>query len=475
MMGNSLRNPLILLTVFLLSSIPRSLPAQTGLIQQYSDETSRIIEAVRERGRQYEKLVELCDGIGPRLSGSPQDRAAREWAVATMLADGLQNVRQEPVQVPHWVRGPEDARLLLPSRRRLAITALGLSVGTSADGLEADVVVVSSFENLEALTDREVEGKIVLFNYPMRRTSRSMAGYSEAVAYRSGGPSAAARKGAVACLVRSVGTGPAGNLHTGMTSYEEGVEKIPAAALTIADAGTLARLYERGDQVRIRIMLGARTLADTEGGNVIGEIVGREKPDEFVVIGGHLDSWDLGTGAHDDAAGCIEAMEAARILLELDLRPRRTIRVVLFASEELGSLSGGNGYVRTHLSEAGRHVAAIESDGGAGPLIGFSAGGTTEEGYDIIRQILTLLEPAGTDELRAGGGGGPDIGPLGGEGVPVLGLWADTTLYFDYHHSEEDVVDNVDPALLADGTAAMAVMAFILADMERPLPRSRGR
>lgn len=219
--------------------------------------------------------------------------------------------------------------------------------------------------------------------------------------------------------------------------------------------------------------LTVRTLPDVEGANVVGEITGRERPDEVVVIGGHLDSWDLGTGAHDDGAGCVEAMEAARILLQMGLRPRRTIRVVLFASEEIGGLQGGVGYLRAHSSEVGKHVAAIESDSGAGPLIGFSAGGTTEEGYDVLREVLQLLEPLGAGELRAGGGGGADIGPLGSEGVPVLGLWPDTGLYFDYHHSEEDVVENVDPRLLADGTAAMAVMAFILADMEKPLPRIR--
>ncbi len=453
---------------------PLPLTAQSDIAVHYRSDARRILTAVREQGRQWDKLVALCDGIGPRLSGSAGDRASREWALETMRSDGLENVRSEPVLVPHWIRGDEEASLIRPARRPLGLTTLGGSIGTPPGGLEADVVMVTSFDELEALPDAEVRGRIVLFNVPMRRTDRSMAGYGEAVAYRSGGPAAAARKGAVACLVRSVGTGPAANLHTGVMQYVDGVPPIPAAALTMADAGALARLCDAGRRVRVRLRLGARTMPHVNGANVIGELVGRERPDEVVVIGGHLDSWDLGTGAHDDAAGCIQAMEAARLLLALDLRPRRTIRVVLFAAEEMGELNGGNGYARRHAGQVHDHVAAIESDAGAGPLIGFSAGGTTESGYAVLRSILSLLEPIGATELRIGGGG-PDIGPLGTEGVPVLALWPDVSRYFDYHHSAEDVVENIDPVLLADGTAAMAVMAYILADIQTPLPRAEGR
>ncbi len=458
----------------LLAAAPIRAGAQGDIASRYADDARRIIRAVREQGRQWEKLVALCDGIGPRLSGSDGDAAARAWAEATMRADGLENVHQEPVMVPHWVRGEEEAWLVLPAHRPLRLTALGGSIGTPPGGLEADVITVTSFEELEAVPAAQVRGKIVLFNVPMRRTDRSMAGYSEAVAYRGGGPSAAARKGAVACLVRSVGTGAAANPHTGVTQYAEDAPPIPAAALTMADAGAVARLCAAGERVRIRLRIEARTLPHTVGGNVIGELVGRESPEEVVVIGGHLDSWDLGTGAHDDAAGCIQAMEAVRVLAGLGLRPRRTIRVVLFAAEEMGELNGGNGYAGRHAGEVPRHVAAIESDAGAGPLIGFTAGGTTEDGYALIRAVLSLLEPLGATELRTGGSG-PDIGPLVARGVPGLALWPDVSLYFDYHHSAEDMVENVDPVLLADGTAAMAVMAWILAEMEVPLPRAAGR
>jgi len=460
--------------LLLLATQPVRIAAQSDLADTYRSAARRIMTAVREEGRQFDRLVALCDGIGPRLPGSEGDRASRDWCEATMRADGLENVRQEMVHVPHWVRGEEEARLVLPARRPLVVTALGGSVGTDPEGIEADVVVVSDFEELAALPREQVSGRIVLFNVPMRRTDRSMAGYGEAVAYRTGGPSAASRRGAVACLVRSVGTGPAANPHTGVTQYADDTPPIPAAALTMADAGALARLAASGERVRVFLRLGARTLPHAEGANVIGELPGWEHPEEVVVIGGHLDSWDLGTGAHDDAAGCIMAMETARLLAALDLRPRRTIRVVLFAAEEMGELNGGVGYAIRHSDSGGeRHVAAIESDAGVGPLYGFSAGGTTEAGYESLRSILSLLEPLGATELRIGGGG-PDIGPLANRGVPALLLWPDASLYFDYHHSAEDVVENVEPDLLADHTAAMAIMAYILADMETPLPRADG-
>ncbi len=467
---------LIALPVVSLSLIASScVDDQNTIAEEYGADAARIIEAVRSQGLQFEKLVELCDGIGPRLVGSPAGRVAREWAMQTMRADGGDKVREEEVMVSHWVRGSEAAWMTLPHWRAIQITALGNSVGTPADGIEADVVVAADFEEFEALQPGDVAGKIVLFNFPMRRTSRDMSGYGEAVAYRSQGPAVAARKGAVACLVRSVGTGPAGNLHTGMTAYEEGVVPIPAAALTMADAGSIARLVRSGTQVRLRLELDVRMLPDVQGANVVGELRGSELPGEVVVIGGHFDSWDLGTGAHDDGTGCVAAMETLRILNLLDLRPRRTIRVVLFAAEEVGGLRGGNAYADGHADEASQHIVAIESDGGAGPMIGFGISGTTEEGSAIVRNILRLLASVGADELRLGGGG-PDIGPLGAHGVPLLGVWASTELYFDYHHSEEDVVENVEPSLLADQTAAMAVMAYILADMESPLPRiSRNR
>ena|GEM_PF-294556 len=449
--------------------------SESELAGLFQDAATRIIQAVETEGRQYERLVELCEGIGPRLPGSDGDAASRIWAESAMRDDGLENVRQEQVSVPHWVRGDEEARLVGSEPGSLRITALGLSVATPEGGLEADITAVSSFEELQTLPEQAVAGTIVLFNYSMERTSRDMSGYGDAVRYRSGGPAAAARKGALACLVRSVGTGPVDNLHTGITSYEEGVTPIPAAALTMADSDEIERMYRDGEAPRMWMSLEVGSLPDAIGANVIGEIRGREKPEEVVVIGGHLDAWDLGQGAHDDGAGCVEAMEAARILLALGLRPRRTIRVVLFAAEEVGGLSGGRGYLQAHLDEVDGHVAAIESDSGAGPLFGFSAGGTTEEGYDILRKIIGLLGPTGASELRAPGGGGPDIGPLADRGVPVLGLWPDVSLYFDYHHSEEDAVGNVVPELLADCTAAMAVMAYVLAEMELPLPREDDR
>ena len=470
---SSCRRTVAALIVALLASATVS--AQPDLADRYRETALRIIEAVRTEGEQFQKLIELCDGIGPRLAGSEGDRASRAWAEATMKADGLENVRQERVMVPLWVRGTERAWMVAPYRRPLTLTTLGGSIGTPPGGIEADLLVVNDFADLERTPRSLVEGRIVLFDYPMRRTSRSMAGYGEAVAYRGQGPAAVAAKGGIACLIRSVGTGSADSPHTGATGYQPGIPSIPAAALSTGDASALHRLTDMGRQVRVRLELGARSYPDVEGGNVIGEIVGRERPDEVVVIGGHLDAWDNGTGAHDDGAGIVEAMETARILMSLGLRPRRTIRVVCFASEEFGGIRGGRAYARDHAAELGDHVAAIESDSGAGPLIGFAAGRTTREGYDSIRQVLTLLEGLGASEIRIVSSAGADIGPLAEAGVPVLGVWPDVSRYFDYHHSGEDTVDNVDPDLLANGTAAMAVMAYVLADMEEPLPRAGGR
>jgi uncharacterized protein YbbK (DUF523 family) len=465
------RVPVLLLITIHLYGCQQGLN-HSDLKERFRNDADAIIEAVAVEGRQLSKLAALCEETGSRLAGSEGDLASRAWAESTMTADGLENVRQEMVSVPHWERGVEEAELVNPASRPLKIAALGFSVATRPGGLEADVVALSSFEELEGITSSLIEGKIVLFNYPMERTDRSMAGYADAVRYRTGGPAAAAGKGAVACLIRSVGTGSTGNLHTGITSYVDGVPQIPAAALTMADADDIEQMYRGGMAPRVRIVLGARSFPDAEGANVIGEIRGREKPDEIVVIGGHLDSWDLSHGAHDDGAGCVQALEAARILLHLGLRPRRTIRVVLFAAEEVGGLSGGRGYQQAHLTELDRHVAAIESDSGAGPLFGFSADRTTTEGYETLREILRLLEATGASELRAPGGGGADIGPLAEQGVPVLGVWPDVSHYFDYHHSEDDVIANVIPDYLADGTAALAVMAYILAEMETPLPRT---
>lgn len=417
----------------------------------------------------WEKLCELCDGVGPRLSGSSNLARAVDWAVERMQLDGLENVRRQRVMVPHWERGAESAHLVSPRREELAMMGLGRSVGTPPGGLTAGVVVVSNFAHFESLTERDVRGRIVLWNVPFTT-------YGETVKYRWEGAERAASKGGVASLVRSVGRRSLDSPHTGvMKEYEEGTVAVPAAALSVEDAMMIARLKARGEEVRVHLEMNARMLPDAESHNVMGEIVGRERPDEIVVIGGHLDSWDVGQGAHDDGGGCVISMEAVRLLHELDLRPRRTIRVVLWTNEENGTM-GAKQYRDEALETRQTHVAAIESDGGVEAPWGFGVSiwhpgedkETNEprqrEAIARLSEIARLLESVDADSIRAGGGGA-DISPLMQFGVPGLALRTPMDLYWDLHHTHADTVDKVDPDALQRNVAAMAVMAYVLAEM----------
>jgi carboxypeptidase Q len=407
------------------------------------------------------ELAELCDDIGHRLTGSPELDRAIAWAQQQMRADGLVNVRAEPVTVPVWVRGAESARMVAPAERPLHVLALGGSVGTPAGGIEAEVVVVGSFDELEKRKD-EVRGKIVLFDVPF-------SDYGQTVSYRGGGPSAAARLGAVAALVRSVTPTSLDTPHTGATNNAEDVAPIPAAAITIEAATQIRRLTARGIAVKIHLELGAHTLPDAQSANTIGEVRGREKPDEIVVLACHLDSWDVGQGAQDDGAGCVTVMGAADLIAGLPVPPRRTIRVVLYTNEENG-LAGGRAYAKDHAAELANHRAAIEVDTGAGQPRGFRVArgkGSTDadiaRAIDALRPAAELLEPIGAGGLRPGHAGA-DIGPMGDAGVLLLGQEQDTTAYWPIHHTEADTVDKVDPALLAKNVAATAVMAWALAE-----------
>ncbi len=428
-------------------------------------------QALREKafsGTRGSRWVrELTDFCGPRLTGSEGFRCAVSWALATMKAQRLVNVRAEKVTAPGWVRGIETGEIVSPVRQRLVLTALGGSVPTEPAGLEAEVVEMPSLEAL-AGNPESVRGKIVFFDKRMERHSTG-SGYGSAVDVRTHGAARAGALGAVGVLIRSIGTDHNRIPHTGATDYEENGPRIPAAALSIPDAELLERVLKDGKPVRVRMTLACHGTPDVDAANVIGEIPGRGHPEEIVLLGAHLDSWDLGTGAIDDAAGCGIILEAARLIRDLPVSPARTIRVVLFANEENG-LAGGKTYAQTHRAELERHVAALESDSGTGAPMGFSwnAGPSSET---VIRAIGELLEPLGAGELLGDGGGGADISPLREAGVPLFSLRQDASRYFDYHHTANDTFDKIEPEALDRNVAAVAAFAWVAASLPHGLER----
>jgi hypothetical protein len=441
-----------------------SLLAQTGssLADQYRESSGRLIDAALADTGGMEKLTYLCDRIGNRLSGSAALDRAIVWAAAQMKADGLSNVVTPRVKVPHWVRGAESASLVEPVAKPLTILGLGGSVATPKHGITAEVVPVSSFEDLDKRGRAGVEGKIVLFNTPYE-------GYNRTVVFRTAGPSRAARLGAVAALVRSITPISLQSPHTGALEYAEGFPKIPAAAVTIEDALLIQRLADAGNSVTVHLEMEAHMASEADSANVVGEIPGRERPDEVVVIGGHLDSWDVGAGAQDDGSGCITALEAAHLIHQLGLHPRRTLRVVFWTNEENGG-AGGEAY-RTWVGDSVKnHVAAIEMDGGAERPTGFgvSGNGDLQSTLTRLREVGTLLERIDAASIQLGGGGA-DIAPIMADGVPGLALRTVGTHYFDWHHSRADTVDKVKLEDLRANIAAMAVMAYVLADMPAAL------
>jgi hypothetical protein len=435
------------------------LAAAPPLSESYKEVSARIISAALADSDGYAKLSYLCDRIGNRLSGSDSLNAAIAWAAAQMKRDGLENVATPAVKVPHWVRGREDAEMVRPVRHPLTMLGLGGSVATPPDGITAEVVPVASFDALTALGRNKVAGKIVLFNVPYE-------GYGKTVAYRGAGASRAASLGAVAMLVRSVGSLAMQTPHTGALNYTEADPKIPAAAITFEDATLIQRLTDSGETVAVHLHMDAHMLPDADSANVMGEIPGREKPEEIVVMGGHIDSWDVGAGAQDDGSGMIAALEAAAVIGKLGLHPRRTLRVVFWTNEENGG-AGGRAYRAMVGDKIHNYVASIEMDGGAEKPTGF---GVSPGGLALSRakEIGRLLEPIGADTIREGGGGA-DIAPLMHDGVPGLGLFTIGQHYFDWHHTRTDTVDKVNPQDFRQCVAAMAVMGYVLADMPERL------
>lgn len=461
----------LLITILALAAAPNSSAAQTDrtsnaqsdVSTEYEDEAQAIIEAALADVDAFSRLAYLVDTFGPRFSGTQALEDAIDWILQEMQGDGLQNVRGEEVMVPRWVRGNEFLTLIAPRQDNLAMLGLGGSIATPPEGITAEVLVVSSLEDLEARSS-EATDKIVLFNVPF-------TSYGSTVRYRTNGAVWAAQHGAVASLVRSIGPASMNTPHTGNMRYEEGVRRIPHAAVTLEDAEMMQRMQDRGQQVRVRLMMEAQTLPDVPSRNVVAEIVGSERPEEIVVVGGHIDSWDVGQGAMDDAGGCVAAWEAVRLLKELGLRPRRTIRVVLWTNEENG-LRGATGYRDQHLSELDDHVLAIESDAGVFKPQGFGFGGT-DEGYEVVQEIGKLLESIDAGDIRKGGGGA-DIAPIMREGVPGMGLRVDGSRYFWYHHTEADMLDKLDRHEFNLCVAALAVVAYVAADMPDRIPRHYG-
>ena len=426
----------------------------------YQPEAQRLMQAATNSLFGFTRLATMCDTFGPRFTGSKNLESAIDWCLAEMKNDGFQNVRGEEVIVPRWVRGNESVELLSPRRRKLPMLGLGGSVGTPPGGITADVLVVTGFNDLKNRV-AEAKGRIVLFNVPFTE-------YRETVIVRTQGAVHAARAGALASLIRSVGPFSMQTPHTGGMSYADGVKKIPHAALSLEDANMLSRMAARGEPIRVRLKMEARTLPDGISRNVIAEIPGREKPEEIVIVSGHIDSWDVGQGAMDDGGGCLAAWEAARLMFQLGLRPKRTVRVVLWTNEENG-IRGAMSYAKRHEAALAKHTLAIESDSGVFQPSGFGFLGSGR-GMEIIRGVGRLLDPIGSGNI-AKGCRGADVLKLVRGGVPVMHLEVDREKYFWFHHTDADTIDKLNPAEFNRCVAAMAVMAYVIADLPETLPR----
>ena len=444
----------------LLLLLPTAATAQQPIAEQYRAAADRLIEAALVDSTGWQQLTRLVDRFGHRFSGSESLERAIDWMLAEMAQDGLVNVRGEKVMVPHWVRGAESLTLVEPRTQALPMLGLGGSVATPPEGITAEVLVVDSFEDLEARA-ADARGRIVLFDVPFES-------YGRTVRYRTQGAIAAARAGAVASLIRSITPYSMKTPHTGTMSYNDSVPRIPHAAITIEDALLLRRMQERGERVVVTLRMNAQTLPDAESRNVIAELRGSELPDEVVVMGGHIDSWDVGQGAMDDAGGVVAAWEAVRLMKELGLQPRRTVRVVGWTNEENG-LRGANAYRDAHRDELDDHILAIESDAGVFKPLGYGFTGS-DAAFDIVSQIGTLLDRIDAGRITRGGGGA-DIGPIMQLGVPGMGLNVDGERYFWFHHTDADTIDKLSAREFMECVATLAVMAYVVADMPERLPR----
>ncbi len=459
------------------ASSPSASPSPTPTVfsPQTLADLKRLQQTALSSDYAYKQVAHLANNIGPRLSGSAQAAKAVEYVAGELRAVGCE-VQLERVMVPHWVRGQETAALTqFPGQaenttQKIVLCALGPSVPTPANGIEANVIAVPNFDALKSMPRDKVAGKIVLFNYPfdkqMAAEGRGNEAYGEAVVYRSDGPSAAARQGAVACLIRSVGGADYRLPHTGLTDYAGDAPKIPAGAVTAEDADLIADLVRQGP-VKMKLVLTPQTLPDVESANVIGDIKGSEHPEQVIIVSGHLDSWDLGTGAIDDAAGVAVSMEAANLIQKLRLKPKRTIRVIAWMNEENGS-AGSKQYAKDYGKE--NHFAAMETDGGAGHPLGLNIKGKAEV-KKMLAPVAAILQQSGAGTLNLVEHCGADIEPLEKAGVPAFSPIQDSRFYFNYHHTAADTLDKIVPKELVENSAVVAVAAYALANMEQPLPR----
>jgi carboxypeptidase Q len=459
------------------TSSPYASPSPTPAVfsPQTLGELKRLQQAALTSNYAYRQVAHVANNIGPRLSGSAQAAKVVEYVASELKAIGC-DVQLERAMVPHWVRGEETAALTqFPGQaqnttQKIVLCALGPSVATPQNGIEAEVIAVRNFDELKSIPRDKVARKIVLFNYPfdkqMAAEGRGGEAYGEAVVYRSDGPSAAARQGAVACLIRSVGGADYRLPHTGLTDYAADAPKIPAAAVTAEDADLIANLVPQGP-VKMKLILTPQTLPDVESANVIADIKGSEHPEQVIIVSGHLDSWDLGTGAIDDAAGVAVSMEVANLIQKLRLKPKRTIRVVAWMNEENGS-AGSKQYAKDYGKE--NHFAAMETDGGAGHPIGVHIKANPEV-KKMFAPVAAILQESGAGILDLVEHCGADIEPLEKAGVPAFSPIQDNRFYFNYHHTAADTLDKIVPKELAENSAVVAVVAYALANMEQPLPR----
>lgn len=455
----------LLTTTFAAAQQPNT-EAKPFAITDYQPIAQKIISAGRAENDAYLKLQELCDDIGHRISGSPSLDQAIAWAVQSMTDDGQENVRTELVKVRHWLRGNESCELIQPRPLKIEMLGLGGSIATPAAGITAETIVVRDKAELDSLPDNQIAGKIVVFNAAMPNYSEiEGSGYGAVVQYRSNGASWAAERGAVAALVRSVTAYSLNSPHTGAMRYDATIKKIPTAAISVEAAMLLDRFQQRGKKCVVKLMMEAANQGEVDSANVIAEIVGSEKPEEIILIGGHLDSWDVGHGAQDDGAGCVAAMEALNILRKLNLQPKRTIRVVLWTNEENGT-AGARDYLARHQNEI--HVAGIESDSGGFVPKGLSIEMEDETKEQLamnqVREVLSLLKPIGATRIQTGHSG-VDVSFLKTIGTACLGLDVDGRLYFNTHHTWADTVDKVNPKELTDCAITLAVASYVMADL----------
>jgi carboxypeptidase Q len=455
--------PLLLCAAALVAALAVQADAQStpGWINAYRDTATRLIKAATADDFAWQRLAELTDTYGNRLSGSDNLGRAVAWAAETMKKDGLDNVHTEKVMVPKWTRGREFGEIVDPPRHTLTILGLGGTVATPPGGLEAEVLVVESFNELR-MHAADAKGRIVLFN-------QAFTNYADTVSYRTGSARAAAQAGAVGVLVRSVGPVGLRTPHTGSVQYQSDLPQIPAAAITGEDANRIARMTARGRKVRVHLSLDGRSEGDAESANVVAEIRGRERPEEVVVLGGHLDSWDVGAGASDDGVGCVITWEALRLMKKLGIQPRRTVRLVLWTNEENGT-RGAAAYAEKYASSAMNHVFALEADSGVFEPARFGFSGSLAA-RNMIRDITSLLAPLNLAETISGGGGA-DIDPIAQAGrAPTMAYMGDPTRYFTIHHTPADTVERIAPEEVSKGAAAIAVVVYVIAEMTDRLPR----